>query len=119
MGCSYELISRLVPGVEADKNLDHKQSAGDQGQGSTFRFPTLIFHGQKISDALAKVTADDDQGCILLYDATGTNIVSVRNKLQQRNHDDGVRPRCKPIAVADTDSHYEQKKASPDAAKPN
>ncbi len=44
--------------------------------------PHFNFQTQSVTHALANVKAEDDQGRILLYDATGSNIVSVRNKFR-------------------------------------
>ena len=42
--------------------------------------PLFNFQTQSVTTALAKVKPEDDSGRILLYDASGTNTVSVRNK---------------------------------------
>ena len=42
--------------------------------------PHFNFQTQSVTTALAKVTPEDDGGRILVYDATGSNTVSVRNK---------------------------------------
>src|SRR5262249_16117017 len=42
--------------------------------------PHFNFQTQSVTTALARVTPEDDSGRILLYDATGNNIVSVTNK---------------------------------------
>ncbi|MBZ5618207.1 MAG: hypothetical protein LAQ69_05630 [Acidobacteriia bacterium] len=44
--------------------------------------PHFDFRSQSVTDALANVTAEDDQGRLLLYDARGSNTVSVRNKFR-------------------------------------
>jgi hypothetical protein len=44
--------------------------------------PHFDFQSQSVTTALAKVTAEDDQGRLLLYDATGSNTVAVRNKFR-------------------------------------
>src|SRR2546422_3825419 len=42
--------------------------------------PHFNFQTQSVTTALANVRPEDDGGRILLYDASGTNTVSVRNK---------------------------------------
>jgi hypothetical protein len=42
--------------------------------------PKFNFQTQSVTTALANVHPEDDAGRVLLYDATGTNTVSVRNK---------------------------------------
>jgi hypothetical protein len=44
--------------------------------------PHFDFQSQSVTTALAKVTAEDDQGRLLLYDATGSSMVVVRNKFR-------------------------------------
>jgi hypothetical protein len=44
--------------------------------------PHFSFQSQTVTTALANVTAEDDQGRILLYDANGSNTVTVRNKFR-------------------------------------
>ena len=44
--------------------------------------PVFNFQTQSVTTALARVKPEDDSGRVLLYDATGTNTVSVRNKFE-------------------------------------
>jgi hypothetical protein len=77
-GCFDELLTHAVPSVHLNcAVLSHELTRKTSLEVS---FPSFNFQTQSVTTALANVRPEDDSGRVLLYDATGSNTVSVRNK---------------------------------------
>ena len=73
-----ELLTNAMPSVHLNfAVLSHELTRKSSLEVS---LPLFNFQTQSVTTALANVQPEDDSGRVLLYDATGTNIVSVRNK---------------------------------------
>jgi len=44
--------------------------------------PFFASHGESFNDSMARVSAEDEGGRVLMYDATGEDVVAVRNKFR-------------------------------------
>jgi hypothetical protein len=73
-----ELLINALPSVHLNYAiLTHELARKSSLEVS---LPLFNFQTQSVTTALASVKPEDDSGRVLLYDATGTNTVSVRNK---------------------------------------
>ena len=73
-----ELLTNALPAVHLNYAvLSHELTRKSSLEVS---LPLFNFQTQSVTTALASVKPEDDNGRVLLYDATGTNTVSVRNK---------------------------------------
>jgi hypothetical protein len=73
-----KLLTTQLPGVRLNAAvLSHEMTRKTTLELS---LPHLNFQSQSVTTAFAKVRPEDEGGRILLYDATGSNTVSVRNK---------------------------------------
>jgi hypothetical protein len=77
-GAFDELLTDARPSVHLNYAvLSHELTRKSSVEVS---LPLFNFQTQSVTSALASVKPEDESGRVLLYDATGTNTVSVRNK---------------------------------------